>query len=41
LIDVAGNGFALTLPQLGVDFDLNADGITELRSWTTPNSDGT
>jgi hypothetical protein len=39
LIDVAGNGFSLTDASNGVDFDLNADGIAEHLSWTSPNSD--
>jgi len=39
LIDVAGNGFNLTDVSNGVSFDLNADGIAEHLSWTSPNSD--
>jgi hypothetical protein len=39
LIDTAGDGFALSMPQLGVNFDLNADGVAEMRSWTTSTSD--
>jgi hypothetical protein len=39
LIDTAGDGFSLTMAQLGVNFDLNADGTAELRSWTTASSD--
>jgi hypothetical protein len=39
LIDVSGNGFALTDYSGGVDFDLNADGIREHQSWTATGSD--
>ena len=39
LIDVAGNGFNLTDVSYGVNFDLNADGIAEHLSWTSPDSD--
>lgn len=39
LIDVVGNGFSLTDASSGVNFDLNADGIAEHLSWTSPNSD--
>ncbi|PYS93686.1 MAG: hypothetical protein DMF64_03685 [Acidobacteria bacterium] len=36
---MAGNGFALTNPQNGVNFDLNADGTRERLAWTVANSD--
>ena len=39
LIDTLGNGFDLTTKTEGVRFDLNTDGVKELLSWTSPNSD--
>jgi hypothetical protein len=39
LLDIAGDGFTLTMAQMGVDFDLNGDGMPERRAWTTASSD--
>jgi hypothetical protein len=39
LIDISGDGFALTMAEMGVDFDLNGDGMPERRAWTTASSD--
>jgi hypothetical protein len=40
IIDTAGNGFDLTDPANGVNFDLDSDGYREERvAWTKPNSD--
>src|SRR6185369_9513837 len=39
VIDVAGNGFALTASEAGVWFDLSNDGVKEHLAWTAANSD--
>ena len=39
LIDVEGNGFALTDGPRGINFDLNGDGTAEHLAWTAANSD--
>jgi hypothetical protein len=39
LVDVSGNGFAMTDAAGGVPFDFNGDGIRNLLSWTAENSD--
>lgn len=39
LIDISGNGFALTSAANGVSFDIDWDHIGEQISWTTANSD--
>jgi len=39
VIDVAGDGFAMTDAVNGVSFDLNANGTPDELSWTSANSD--
>ena len=39
LIDILGNGFALTDAANGVMFDFNGDGVAHQMSWTAANSD--
>jgi hypothetical protein len=39
VIDIAGNGIALTNATDGVDFDLNGDGKRDRLGWTRPDSD--
>src|SRR5437764_15395464 len=39
VIDITGNGFALTDAANGVNFNLNNDGINESLAWTAADSD--
>ncbi len=39
VIDIAGNGIALSDAEAGVDFDLNGDGAKQKLAWTLPGSD--
>jgi hypothetical protein len=39
LVDVTGNGFSLTNPLGGVDFDLDGDGSVERIAWTSAGSE--
>lgn len=39
IIDILGNGYAMTDAQAGVDFDFNGDGIPHRMSWTSAASE--
>lgn len=39
VIDIAGDGFAMTGAAEGVEFDLNGNGTKDQLGWTRPNSD--
>lgn len=39
LIDIDGNGFAMTNGENGVNFDINGDGVIDRTSWTAANAD--
>jgi hypothetical protein len=39
LMDIDGNGFALTAPSGGVRFDVNSDGTSEKTAWTATGAD--
>jgi hypothetical protein len=39
LIDISGNGFALTDASHGASFDLNNDRVKEMIAWTAPGAD--
>ena len=39
MIDIAGDGIALTNPAEGVDFDLNGNGTRDRLGWTRSGSD--
>ena len=39
VVDILGNGFALTSAANGVNFDLNNNNVAERRGWTTADTD--
>jgi hypothetical protein len=39
MIDLVNNGFNLTNPVTGVNFDINADGVVDRVAWTAAGSD--
>lgn len=39
VVDILGNGFDLTGPANGVNFDVDSNGTSELRSWTSNSTD--
>lgn len=39
VIDILGNGFAMTDAERGVPFDFNGDGVRHYMSWTATNTD--
>jgi hypothetical protein len=39
IIDLVNNGFNLTNPVTGVNFDINADGVADRVAWTAAGSD--
>jgi hypothetical protein len=39
LVDVAGNGFALTNVANGIQFDISGGGVQKRIAWTSPNTD--
>jgi hypothetical protein len=39
IVDAAGDGFALTSGERGVNFDLDGDGVKEKLAWTATGSD--
>jgi hypothetical protein len=39
LVDISGDGFAMTDAAGGVNFDLDDNGVAERLAWTVPNSD--
>ena len=39
IIDIKGDGIALTGPTVGVDFDLNGNGTRDRLGWTVANTD--